>query len=102
MEDGGIFMAVMSILRPIDIFVTPIWHILWSFGTFCGHLAHFVVIWHILWSFGTFCGHLEYMYLPVLVRSTKKNLAPLLITSQRNINMYCSTIQLFHTYLCYT
>jgi hypothetical protein len=34
-----------------------VWYILRSFGTFCGHLVHFVVIWYILWSFGTFCSH---------------------------------------------
>jgi hypothetical protein len=50
MEDV-VFRAILSILRPNGKFV-------WLFGTFCGHLVHFVVIWYILWSFGTFCGHL--------------------------------------------
>jgi hypothetical protein len=33
MKDGGIFMAILSILRPES--------------TFYGHLEHFVVIWYI-------------------------------------------------------
>jgi hypothetical protein len=37
-----------------------IWHILWSFGIFYGHLAYVIVIWYILWSFGIFYGHLAY------------------------------------------
>jgi hypothetical protein len=28
------------------------WYFLRPFGTFCGHLVHFVVIWYILWPFG--------------------------------------------------
>jgi hypothetical protein len=35
-------------------------YVLWSFGTFCGHLVYFVAIWYILWPFGIFCGHLVY------------------------------------------
>jgi hypothetical protein len=45
------------------VHIVVIWYILWQFGTFCGHLVHFVVIWYILWSFGTFCGHFVYNYL---------------------------------------
>jgi hypothetical protein len=29
-----------------------IWNILWSFGTFYGHLVHFMVIWYIFYRFG--------------------------------------------------
>jgi hypothetical protein len=48
--------------------LTGIWYILWSLGTFCGHLVCiYMVIWYILWSFG--------IYFPVLVFCTKKILA---------------------------
>jgi hypothetical protein len=33
------------------------------FDIFCGRLVYFVAIWHILWPFGIFCGHLEYITL---------------------------------------
>jgi hypothetical protein len=61
-----------------------IWYILWTFGTFYGHLVHFMDIWYILWTFGTFYGHLVhfmviwYIFPPVLVSRTKKNLATLI------------------------
>jgi hypothetical protein len=37
MEDVGIFMATLSILRPNA-----------TFGTFCGHLVHFFPFWFIV------------------------------------------------------
>jgi hypothetical protein len=33
MDDVGIFMAILSILRPK-------WYMFWPFGTFCGHLVY--------------------------------------------------------------
>jgi hypothetical protein len=44
-------------------------YILWTFGTFYGHLGYFMTIWYIVCSFGT--------VFPVLVSCTKKNLATL-------------------------
>jgi hypothetical protein len=55
MEDVGICMTILSILRST--------YILWPFGTFCDNLVHFVIIWYIF---------------PVLVCCTEKNLATLL------------------------
>jgi hypothetical protein len=40
-----------------------IYHILWTFATFYGHLVYFLVIWYII---------------PILVSFSKKNLATLL------------------------
>jgi hypothetical protein len=34
-EDAGIFIAILSILRPNGT------HTLWLFGAFCGHFVHF-------------------------------------------------------------
>jgi hypothetical protein len=51
MEDVGIYMDIRSILRPFDI-----------------------------WPFGIFCGNMVYVLNPVLVYSTKKNLATLVHT----------------------
>jgi hypothetical protein len=42
------------------------------------HLVNFPVIWHILWPFGTYIFHRFGTFLPVLVFSSKKNLATLL------------------------
>jgi hypothetical protein len=47
------------------------WYVVWSFGKFCVHLVYFAAIWDICWSF---C-----IFLPILVRFTKKNLATLLL-----------------------
>jgi hypothetical protein len=50
MEDVGIFMSILSILRPNGIFYGQMvyfmdkWYILWTFGKFCCKLVHFVVI----------------------------------------------------------
>jgi hypothetical protein len=52
MEAFGIFMAILSILRPICLLYGHLVH-MWSFGTYvviwyiCGHLVH-------MWSFGIF------------------------------------------------
>jgi hypothetical protein len=66
-----------------------IWYILYSFGTLCIHVVHFVFIWYTLYSFGTFCIHLVHFvfvwyilysfgtFFPVLVTCTKNNLATL-------------------------
>jgi hypothetical protein len=45
MENVGIFYCYI-----FRIF-TDIWHILWSIGTFCGQLVHFVVNWYIFERF---------------------------------------------------
>jgi hypothetical protein len=45
-----------------------IWHILWPFGIYYGHLAYLLAIWHmylmaiwhILWPFGISYGHLDH------------------------------------------
>jgi ABC-type spermidine/putrescine transport system permease subunit II len=50
MEDVSIFKTIMI------VYFTANWYILWPFGTFCGHLVHF---------------------LPVLVCCGEKNLAAL-------------------------
>jgi hypothetical protein len=42
------------------VYLVVIWHILWSFGIFCGHLAYFVVIWNILRPFCKVCGRLVF------------------------------------------
>jgi hypothetical protein len=68
-----------------------IWYILWSFGTFCGHLVHFVVIWYILWSFGTFFGHLVY-FSPFWYVVSRNNLATLLESEKVGI-FQCSRKQ---------
>jgi hypothetical protein len=89
----GTFCFIWYILRSFGTFCVHlvhfvfIWYILCSFGTFCVHLVYFVFIWYILRSFGTFCVHLVHFvfiwYLfPVLVSSTKKNLANM-------VCMYC-------------
>jgi hypothetical protein len=36
------------------LYVMAIWHVLWPFGIFYGHLACFMAIWYILWPFGIF------------------------------------------------
>jgi hypothetical protein len=48
------------------------WHVLRSFGKFCGHLVQFMIVWYNLWSFGIFSGQLLYFVViwyisPVLV-----------------------------------
>jgi hypothetical protein len=58
-----------------------IWYILCSFGTFCVHLVYFVFIWYILCSFGIFCVHLVHFVFiwyifPVWVSCTEKNREP--------------------------
>jgi hypothetical protein len=54
-------------------------------GKFYGHLVYFTAIWYILRHFGVLCGNLLYFAViwyifPVLVFSTKKNLATLSFT----------------------
>jgi hypothetical protein len=63
MEAFGIFMAILSILRPFCLLYGHLVH-MWSFGTYvviwyiCGHLVHmwsfgtYVVIWYIFSRFG--------------------------------------------------
>jgi hypothetical protein len=60
------------------------WNILCQLGIFYDHLEYFMIIWNILWSSGTYIlwyrGLLyvcRFLYSPVLVCCTKKNLAAL-------------------------
>jgi hypothetical protein len=52
-------------------------------GIFYGHLLYLETIRFILWPFGIFYANLG-MYFPVLVCCTKKNLATLYETSDKN------------------
>jgi hypothetical protein len=59
----------------------PIWV---NFGGSCNGRCwymYFIAIWSILWHFGLFNGHLVYIFSPVLVCCTKKNLTTLLCMS---------------------
>jgi hypothetical protein len=55
MEEVGIFYghfvyftAGSGIYYVLLVHFVVIWYILWTFGTFCGHLVLFVVIWYNL------------------------------------------------------
>jgi hypothetical protein len=58
----GLAMENLGIFYDHLVYLTAIKNILWPFGTFCGHLVHFVAIWYIF---------------PILVFCTKTNLATL-------------------------
>jgi hypothetical protein len=62
MEDVGTYILYTFGQFPVGCwcFTMAIWYILRPFGTFYGHLVHFMVIWYIV---------------PVLFRCTKKHLA---------------------------
>jgi hypothetical protein len=37
-----------------NIYITDIWHSLWTFGIYYGHLEYITDIWYILWTFGVY------------------------------------------------
>jgi hypothetical protein len=50
-------------------------------GLFYGNLVYLAAIWYMFWLFGICFGYLEYVFFPVLVYCTKKNLATLIWAS---------------------
>jgi hypothetical protein len=62
-----------------------IWYILWSFGTFCGHLVHFVVTWYIFSHFGIL--YQEKSGNPDLVHQSSRNESTVHIVSYRTENL---------------
>jgi hypothetical protein len=95
MEDAGIFIAIWTILWPIDIFY--------------GYLVDLAVNWYILWSFGIFYGHFFRFWNAVPKKSgnpdrkVRSNLLPQVVwqyfATRRNDDVTRWTMTYVHAYI---